>query len=106
MAAGRLKPCPKFYLPFFLLQWLLSLGLTQAQQGYVNNQQPACEDASKDNNITRGFSCNAHRASRTHIYRQEKQGSARQGSPADHKNHPSRWATWKRNNTLPLRRYR
>ncbi|KAK8593913.1 hypothetical protein V6N13_042536 [Hibiscus sabdariffa] len=63
MAAGRLKLCPKFYLPFFLLPWMFLLGLTQAQQGYVNNQQLACEDASKDNNITRGFSCNGEQRS-------------------------------------------
>ncbi|GMI65980.1 hypothetical protein HRI_000267300 [Hibiscus trionum] len=91
MAAGRLKPCPKFYLPFFLLQWLFSLGLTQAQRGYVNNHQLAWEDASKDNNITRGFSCNRY---------------GRHGSHADDKNCPSRWAIWMRNNTISLRCYR
>ncbi|KAE8721430.1 Protein LYK5 [Hibiscus syriacus] len=60
MAAGRLKSP---YLPFLLLPWLFLLGFTQAQQGYVNNQQLDCEDASKDNNITRGFSCNGDQRS-------------------------------------------
>ncbi|KAG4121917.1 hypothetical protein ERO13_D11G235800v2 [Gossypium hirsutum] len=60
MAVGRLKPCLKFCLPFLLLFFL---GFTQAQQGYVNNLQLACEDPTKDNNISRGFSCNGEQRS-------------------------------------------
>ncbi|KAE8699253.1 hypothetical protein F3Y22_tig00110584pilonHSYRG00417 [Hibiscus syriacus] len=64
MAAGTLNSRPKFDLPFSLLPCLFFfLGFTQAQQGYVNNQQLACEDPSKDNNITRGFSCNGDQIS-------------------------------------------
>ncbi|XVF30623.1 hypothetical protein REPUB_Repub16aG0074500 [Reevesia pubescens] len=59
----KLKPWPKFYLLILLLPFLLLLGLTKAQQGYVNNQQLACEDPTKDNNITRGFSCNGEQRS-------------------------------------------
>ncbi|XVF06762.1 hypothetical protein REPUB_Repub06bG0078600 [Reevesia pubescens] len=59
----KLKPWPKFYLSFLLLPLLLLLEFTQAQQGYVNNQQLACEDETKDNNITRGFSCNGEQRS-------------------------------------------
>ncbi|XWS57967.1 hypothetical protein CRYUN_Cryun09bG0218700 [Craigia yunnanensis] len=58
----KLKPWPKLYLPFLLLL-VLHLGFTQAQQSYVNNHQLACEDQTKDNNITRGYSCNGEQRS-------------------------------------------
>ncbi|XP_022718676.1 protein LYK5-like [Durio zibethinus] len=60
---AKLKPWQKFYFPFLLLPLLFLLGFTQAQQGYVNNQQLDCENPSKDNNITRGYSCNGERRS-------------------------------------------
>ncbi|XP_017977387.1 PREDICTED: protein LYK5 [Theobroma cacao] len=60
---GRLKPWPKFYLPFMLLPFLLLIGFAQAQQSYVDNQQLACEDPTKDNNITRGYLCNGEQRS-------------------------------------------
>ncbi|XWS64972.1 hypothetical protein CRYUN_Cryun05aG0050100 [Craigia yunnanensis] len=59
----KLKPWPKFYLPFLLLPLMLHLGFTQAQQSYVNNQQLDCVDQTKDNNITRGYSCNSEQRS-------------------------------------------
>ncbi|OMO99808.1 hypothetical protein CCACVL1_03621 [Corchorus capsularis] len=37
---------------------MIQLQFSEAQQSYVNNQQLACEDETKDNNNTRGFLCN------------------------------------------------
>ncbi|XVF42755.1 hypothetical protein PTKIN_Ptkin01aG0389700 [Pterospermum kingtungense] len=59
----KLKPWPKFYLPFLLLPLVLHLRLTQAQQSYVNNKQLACENPDNDNNITRGYLCNGEQRS-------------------------------------------
>ncbi|XVE62380.1 hypothetical protein DITRI_Ditri06bG0113900 [Diplodiscus trichospermus] len=59
----KLRSWPKFYLPFLLLPLVLHLGYTRAQQSYVSNQQLACENEAKDNNITRGYSCNGEQRS-------------------------------------------